>query len=464
MSSGRFLYYDFETCQNTIITCDLGYKNKPRSGCDKCTLTYLCTLCRKCIKCKRSYCGIQRHVPNFLVCQTVCDVCKDHEFTPQSKCANCGDRCSACSVKDNVTKNVARELCQRDTCSMRVNIFKGPNTSENFCKWLLTPQHKDVTVIAHNAKAFDAHFILGYCVDNGIFPEIIFTGTKIMLMSINQGVSIRFIDSLNFLPMRLKSLPKALGLRGELKKGEFPHLANTLDNQTYVGPMFAPYYYGVDFMSTADRTDFFTWYNEQNGKTFNFQQEMLDYTRSDVTILREACTNFRALIQTVTTIPNSSVPGIDPFAHATLASCAMQVIRQLMLYEVHNVTLIDGRSGEAVLRRDTWYFNGDIINPDIIATSMFVKSPIPQIPAQGYGKHHNASQKSSLWLEWISHSEGRHIQHARNGGEFRIPGTRYFVDGIHIDSKTVYEYLGCRFHGHTCLQDRHVRDPRTRMT
>ena len=28
----------------------------------------------------------------------------------------------------------------------------------------------------------------------------------------------------------------------------------------------------------------------------------------------------------------------------------------------------------------------------------------------------------------------------------------------------MYEYLGCRFHGHTCLQDRTLRDPRTRMS
>jgi G:T-mismatch repair DNA endonuclease (very short patch repair protein) len=377
---------------------------------------------------------------------------------------NCGDRCSICSVNGKLNKAYARATCPNDTCGMREKIFKGPDTTEEFCKWLLTPQHKDVTAIAHNSKAFDAHFILGYCVDNGVFPEIIFSGTKIMLMNIKQGVSIRFIDSLNFLPMRLKNLPKALNLQGNLKKGDFPHLANTLDNQDYVGPMFAPYYYGVDFMSTDDRNDFFIWYNEQAGKTFNFQQEMLDYTRSDVSILREACTSFRKLIQVVTTIPECGVPGIDPFAHATLASCAMQVIRQLMLYEVHNVTLTDGRSGEAVLRRGTWFFDGDTINPDLISTSNFIKSPIPQIPAQGYGKHHNDSQKSALWLEWISHSKGRHIQHARNGGEFRIPGTRYFVDGIHLQSNTVYEYLGCRFHGHTCLQDRTLRDPRTRMS
>ena len=285
-----------------------------------------------------------------------------------------------------------------------------------------------------------------------------------MLMNIKQGVSIRFIDSLNFLPMRLKALPKALGLQGELKKGDFPHLANTLENQEYIGPMFAPYYYGVDFMSTADRTEFFIWYNEQQGKTFDFQKELLEYTRADVTILREACTSFRKLIMAVTTIQDSNIAGIDPFAHATLASCAMQVIRQLMLYEVHNVTLTDGRSGEAVLRRDEWYFNNEIINNDMISESSFVSSPIPQIPAQGYGKHHNDSQKSALWLEWISHSEDKFIQHARNGGEFRIPGTRYTVDGIHINSNTVYEYLGCRFHGHTCQKDRQAKDPRTHLS
>ena len=292
-SSGRFIYYDFETCQNTTIACNDGYRNKPRDDCDKCTTTCLCTVCRKCINCKKSYCGLQRHIPNFLVCQSVCDECKDNVFTSQSKCMNCGDRCSICSVNGKLNKAYARATCPNDTCGMREKIFKGPDTTEEFCKWLLTPQHKDVTAIAHNSKAFDAHFILGYCVDNGVFPEIIFSGTKIMLMNIKQGVSIRFIDSLNFLPMRLKNLPKALNLQGNLKKGDFPHLANTLDNQDYVGPMFAPYYYGVDFMSTDDRNDFFIWYNEQAGKTFNFQQEMLDYTRSDVSILREACTSFR---------------------------------------------------------------------------------------------------------------------------------------------------------------------------
>jgi hypothetical protein len=182
MSSGKFLYYDFETCQNNIITCEKGYKNKPRDDCDKCIPLELCTPCRKCVNCKRPYCGLQKHIPNFLVCQTVCDNCEDNAFTPYSKCENCGDRCNTCSVKDNSLKHFIRDLCNNDTCGKREKIFKGPDTTEEFCKWLLTPQHKDVTAIAHNAKAFDAHFVLGYCVDNGVFPEVIFTGTKIMLM------------------------------------------------------------------------------------------------------------------------------------------------------------------------------------------------------------------------------------------------------------------------------------------
>ncbi|XP_068756329.1 uncharacterized protein [Montipora capricornis] len=43
-------------------------------------------------------------------------------------------------------------------------------------------------------------------------------------------------DSLNFLPMPLKVLPKTFGLT-ELKKGYFPHFFNRKENQQYVGPL-----------------------------------------------------------------------------------------------------------------------------------------------------------------------------------------------------------------------------------
>ena len=45
----------------------------------------------------------------------------------------------------------------------------------------------------------------------------------------------RFIDSLNFIPMDLADMPKAFG-ETELVKGYFPHLFNRTENQSVILP------------------------------------------------------------------------------------------------------------------------------------------------------------------------------------------------------------------------------------
>ena len=67
-------------------------------------------------------------------------------------------------------------------------------------------------------------------------------------------------------------------------------------------------------------------------------------------------------------------------------------------------------------------------------------------PGCAAGKSHSrlgveAFQKFARAKRW------RNIQHAENGGEFRIPGTRFKVDGYHAASNTVFEFLGDRWHG-----------------
>jgi hypothetical protein len=51
------------------------------------------------------------------------------------------------------------------------------------------------------------------------------------------------------------------------------------------------------------------------------------------------------------------------------------------------------------------------------------------------------------WLEFMSKSDNTHIQHAENGGEFRIPFTNYKADGYCEDTKTIYEFHGDFWHG-----------------
>lgn len=50
------------------------------------------------------------------------------------------------------------------------------------------------------------------------------------------------------------------------------------------------------------------------------------------------------------------------------------------------------------------------------------------------------------WLELASLQIGRQIQHAKNGGEYKIPNSRFSADGYDPDTKTVYEFHGRYFH------------------
>jgi hypothetical protein len=59
------------------------------------------------------------------------------------------------------------------------------------------------------------------------------------------------------------------------------------------------------------------------------------------------------------------------------------------------------------------------------------------------------SKKQVAWLEHIEKTtEGGSIQHKLNGGEFRIPGTRYHADGWRPGTNTIYEFHGTLWHGH----------------
>lgn len=57
------------------------------------------------------------------------------------------------------------------------------------------------------------------------------------------------------------------------------------------------------------------------------------------------------------------------------------------------------------------------------------------------------SKSCIAWLEYIMQLENIYIQHAENIGEYRIPNTRYRVDGYCTTNNTVYEFYGDDFHG-----------------
>ena len=132
-------------------------------------------------------------------------------------------------------------------------------TNDEFCKWLISPQHKNYIAIAHNAKGYDSQFILKYCVDNTLKPYTIYNGNKFMLLKV---ANIRIIDGHNFVASPLSAFPKTFGL-DELKKGYFPHYFNTPENQNYVGPIPDTKFYGADTMEKSARQKFMKWHAEK---------------------------------------------------------------------------------------------------------------------------------------------------------------------------------------------------------
>ena len=72
-------------------------------------------------------------------------------------------------------------------------------------------------------------------------------------------------------------------------------------------------------------------------------------------------------------------------------------------------------------------------------------------PSSAYERAFYPEQTCSFvaikWLEWEAKNRGIHIHHARcgHGGERKIFGAR--VDGYHQESKTVFQFHGCLWHG-----------------
>ena len=288
-------------------------------------------------------------------------------------------------------------LCVVHDEEREVALFQGKDTVKKFCEWLFTPEHKGCIVVAHNFQGYDGYFITKYLIDNAIHYDIIYRGAKSLSMTVPM-FNIKFIDSINFIPMSLAKFPKTFG-QDELCKGYFPHMFNKEENQNYIGPIPCQNDYGVNFMKPGEREAFMAWHDEQvaNNYRYDFREEIIKYCRSDVDILRKCCLLYREMFRKET--------DIDPFNKAlTIASYCQEVYRTNFL------------------KKDTIaIFNHD---------------------RQLKIKQSNVGVK---WLSYISEKEDLCIQHVRNGGEKRFMG--YSLDGYCEETHTAYEFQGCFWHG-----------------
>ena len=79
------------------------------------------------------------------------------------------------------------------------------------------------------------------------------------------------------------------------------------------------------------------------------------------------------------------------------------------------------------------------------------------IPPQGYGPGQNFSRESIRRLNYEALKDNV-IHHAMNGGEVPVQG-RVTVDGICFETRKIYSYLGCLFHGCRVCYDEDTINP-----
>lgn len=425
------------------------------------------------------------HRPNLVIAQSICDACaKVVTNRKEGTCDVCGHRCLECAQWSQDKSQFKRKPCP-NTCGQTEMMFTGDDTVHNFCTWLFSKQHKGVIAVAHNARSYDSYFLYNYLIHQSIVPKIIFQGSKIMWCEVGHGLNMKLIDSLNFLNMPLSLLPKSFGLH-ELKKGYFPHLYNVegLDSsKKKLSHLPDKTFYDVDNMNVKARECFLKWYNAHARDAFDFDAELIEYCRSDVDILLQACWKFRSLFMNITGPEHP----IDPFDYVTIASLCMGSFRSKFLPEEWLVLFkSDARFG---CTHNSWecqcswkkarkqhgdalleYFNESTrewtrIESSLLACSHFVKSPIALLPPHGYGRRDNFSQEAMEWLtefEEIWNKTYPHhriqIQHAQSPmGEKKIyyhthshRPRFYKLDGYFVDMHGVkhgMEFNGCWYHG-----------------
>lgn len=324
-------------------------------------------------------------VVNCVAARMVCSLCVD--LRQSEHCDGCGDERSV--------------------------YYLGEGAMEQFCQWLTATDrgdpddHLETICFAHNFKAFDSMPLLAYIFSHNLIPELIMTGCKVMGLKLPDQ-KLKFLDSLNFMPMPLKNLPKAMGLDASLAKGTFPHRFNRMEHMGKKFPCHPPAsYYDPGSMKPDERAEFEVWHKTIRGKPFDFNKELKAYCINDVKVLLAAVLAFRQQFMTMTTDEKTAPEGVDPYKTCmTLASACNLVYRQLFL------------------------------KPETIAT----------IPSYGYNPKHKQSLEAMQWLcHLVSTDPAKYglMRHARNGGEMSIQGVGK-VDGYYEDVETgdrhVFEY------------------------
>ena len=321
---------------------------------------------------------------------------------------------------------VANLLCYSSSEEDTIHVLDGQDCTLQFLQELDDladipdgDREREIIIVFHNFKGFDSVFILNelYQQQREVTEQLT-VGAKVL--SFRSG-PLKFIDSISFLPMPLASFSQTFNIT-ELKKGFFPHLFNLPHHQNYVGRIPDIEFYDPDGMMPKKKEELLNWHADQVHRNvlFNFKQEMIAYCQSDVALLKAGCIKFQQEFQ--------REASFNPMEKCITIASACNL-----------------------------YWRKHHLSPETIAVE----------PLRGWrGANTTQSVKALQWL-YLKEKEiakqgasPDRIRHVRNGGEqsVRTAITSYFVDGYDPQTRTVYEFHGCLYHGCTrCYPNRQAK-------
>ena len=297
--------------------CKIPYQNRNDHFCSKsciycnridCLKDFLsknfCDYCKK--KCNNQKC-LQLHEYNNCKKVLNCDVCnfkktKKHTCFDKKFCNNCNNivdinhKCFILTEGEKIQKekkfagyiffdyeafqennvHIANLVIADKTCfdcleekkcknNCKIYIFY---SNKDFCDWLFSEANQYFTAIAHNMQGYDGIFIMKYYKENhnslDLQPEVLMNGTKVLTIKFR---NVRIIDSYSFLPMPLSKFTKTFDLK-EYKKGFFPHLFNSRENQNYIGKIPDKTFFGCEYFDLSKQNEFDIWHESASSIIF----------------------------------------------------------------------------------------------------------------------------------------------------------------------------------------------------
>ena len=140
---------------------------------------------------------------------------------------------------------------------------------------------------------------------------------------------------MNFFNMALEKLSSTFNLQ-ELHKGFFPYAWISKELEGYVGEFPLPEDYNPDRMNEKRRKEFYTWYEKQRGKQFDYHKELSLYLKSDVLVLKGALQVFSVEMFSLTEVKLLT-------ECVTIASTAFRVWQQNFL--ASNLIALEPQAG-----------------------------------------------------------------------------------------------------------------------